>query len=517
MPALAKPEQANHDSTPIESRPMTTVRRALAITFTERYLLIVLSLGSNILLARLLTPEEIGLYSVNLAFIGIAHMLRDFGISNFLVQSPTVSKSEIRASFGISLLLGAALFGVLCLIAPLIARFYNDPRLTITLWICALNFLVLPFNSVPSALMRRDMQFQRLIYITLTAAVLGTTTTVGLAMLGAGPNSMAIGALTTSLVTAIGAYMARQDFRGLAPSLAGWRPIANFGGQSALTSVVTSISMDIHELVIGKVLGFAPVAIISRAQGLMNMIHRDLMSAVRSVAYPAFARTFRAGGDVEAQHVQAVVNMTALAWPAYGLLAIHAADFIHIMFGAQWTAAVPLVPIFCLAGAIATVATLVSSQLMAIGRIDLVTRTELIVQPTRAAILVATVLVFRSPAAFALAYLLVTAASVPVVYAFKARAVHSQFRTTVLGLMRSAACTAGPLLVALAFRHLFAGPTDRIGFVMLAVSLGTAAVLWAAGISLLNHPLRDEALYLRAIRFIGFGQRATSTSGQAEL
>lgn len=492
---------------------MTSVRRALAITFVERHLMIVLSLGSNMLLARLLTPEEIGLYSVNLAFIGIAHMLRDFGISNFLVQAPQLSTTEIRASFGISLLLGAVLFGVLCLVAPLIAGFYKDPRLTDTLRICALNFLVLPFNSVPSALMRRDMQFQRLVYITLTAALLGTAATVGLALLGAGPNSMAIGAVATSTITAIGAYAARQDFRGLTPSLAGWRPIANFGGQSALTSVVTSISMDIHELAMGKVLGFAPVAIISRAQGLMNMIHRDLMSAVRSVAYPAFARTFRAGGDVEAQHVQSVVNMTALAWPAYGLLGIHAADFIHILFGAQWTAAVPLVPLFCAAGAIHSVASLITSHLMAVGRIDLVTRAELIVQPARAAMLITAVLVFKSVFAVAVAFLLFFVATVPVLYAIKARAVQSRLRPMCAGLMRSAACALGPLAVALILRAQFAGPDGRIGLPLLTGSLGTAVVLWLIGIRLFNHPLRTEVLYARVIRLFGFRGPSSSQIG----
>lgn len=487
---------------------MSSVRKSLAIAFIERYLLIALSLGSNMLLARILTPEEIGLYSVNLVFIGVAHMLRDFGISNYLVQAQELSRGEIRTAFGISLLLGSVLFVVLCLAAPLIAEFYKDPRLTDTLRLCALNFLVLPFNSVPSSLMRRDMQFQRLIYITLTAAVVGTATTIVMASMGAGPNSMAVGAVVTSAVTAIGTYMARADFRGLLPSLSNWRPIANFGGQSALTSVITSISMDIHEVAAGKVLGFAPVAMLSRAQGLMNIIHRDLMSAVRGVAYPAFARTFRDNGDVEAQHVQAVVNMTALAWPAYGLLAIHSADFIHIMFGNQWTAAAPLVPFFCVAGSFATLASLVSSQLMAIGRIDLVTRTELIVQPARAAVLVTSLLFFQSMMVFAIAFLLVTVASVPVVYGFKSSAVAVQFRRMSAGLARSAACAAAPLIVALTVRIVFAGSDGRVGIPLLAVSSVIAILVWVVGVSLFDHPLRNEALYRRSLRVVGIGRGA---------
>ena len=487
---------------------MTSVRRSLAIAFIERYLLIVLSLGSNMLLARLLTPEEIGLYSVNLAFIGIAHMLRDFGISNYLVQAPELRRTDIRTCFGISLLLGGGLFALLYLVAPLIAGFYEDPRLTTTLRICALNFLVLPFNSVPSALMRRDMQFQRLVYITLTAAVLGLATTVGLAWVGVGPNSMAIGSVVTSAATAMGAYAARSDFRGLLPSLAGWRPVVNFGGQSALTSVVTTICMDLHELVMGKVSGFAAVAMISRAQGLMNLIHRDLMSAVRGVAFPAFARTHREGGDVEAQHVQAVVNMTALAWPAYALLGVHAADFIHLLFGAQWEQAVPLVPLFCVAGAFATVASLVAAHLMAIGRIDLVTKMELTIQPARAFFLVGSVLLFSSPGAFALTFAIVTAASIPAVYAFKASAVHTQFRAMGLGLVRSAACTAAPLFAGITFQTWLAGPEGRVGPMWLVASLVSASILWLLTISAFKQPVRYERLYVRAVYAIGLGRLA---------
>jgi O-antigen/teichoic acid export membrane protein len=65
---------------------MTSVRRALAISFIERYALIAISLASNILIARLLSPEEIGLYSVSLAVIGIAQVLRDFGVGGYLIQ-----------------------------------------------------------------------------------------------------------------------------------------------------------------------------------------------------------------------------------------------------------------------------------------------------------------------------------------------------------------------------------------------------------------------------------------------
>ena len=112
---------------------MTSVRRALAISFIERYALIVLSLASNILLARLLTPTEIGLYSVSLAAIGIAQVLRDFGIGTYLIQEKNLTNKSIGTAFGLSLLLGMILFGLCYFCAPIAGDIYDKPTITIIL------------------------------------------------------------------------------------------------------------------------------------------------------------------------------------------------------------------------------------------------------------------------------------------------------------------------------------------------------------------------------------------------
>ena len=88
---------------------MTTVRRALALSFIERYFSIVLALGSNMVLARLLTPEQIGVYSVSLAVIGVAHVLREFGVGNFLIQQKDLHDDHVRTAFGLALAVGGLL------------------------------------------------------------------------------------------------------------------------------------------------------------------------------------------------------------------------------------------------------------------------------------------------------------------------------------------------------------------------------------------------------------------------
>ncbi len=477
---------------------MISVRRALALSFAERYALIAIALCSNILIARLLTPEEIGLYSVSLAVIGIAQVLRDFGIGNFLIQEKNLSEAHIRTAFGISLLIGGGLFAIVYLAAPFVGSFYGDGRMVQTMRISVLNFLVLPFCTISLALLRRNMAFNQLIIVNLVAASIGSLTTIGLAYLGFGPNSMAISAVVGNIATGIGAWIARRDRKLLLPEFSEWRALLSFGGQSSLAGVVTSISMSTNDLVVGKVLGFYPVAILSRAQGLMNLFHQEIMSAVRGVALPAFASAYRTGTELETQHTRSVAMITVVAWPFYGMTAIYSLEALRLLFGPQWDPASPLVPIFCLTGAFATLGSLIPILLIAVGRIDLATGAELLLQPMRLALITAAAVIFRSTEACALAFLVATAIAIPIFYKFKNKAVPNDITALRKNLTSSALVTVTTL--ALPLLHVaFMGISrnEPIPLLQLAVVVSISALIWIISVQFFRHPISEESWFNR--------------------
>jgi lipopolysaccharide exporter len=481
---------------------MTTVRRALAFSIVERYLLIVLALASNIILARLLTPEQIGIYSVSLAVIGIAQVMRDFGIGNFLIQEKNLTDDHIRTAFGLSLLIGGALFLAVFAVAPWDASFYGEGRMVSTLRITALNFLVLPFCSISLALLRRDMQFQRLMVVTLIATCIGSAVTLTLAFTGFGPDSMAVGAVLTNACTGFGAWWLRRQHGILMPSLRLWRSLLNFGAQSSAANIVTTISMDINDLVLGKSLGFAPVAILSRAQGLMNMFHRDVMGAVRNVAYPAFAQAHRESQALEPLYVRSVSTVCLVGWPFYGFLALFALEVLRLMFGPQWDTAAPLVPWFCLAGALACVANLTNPLMMAAGRIDVVTRGELIFQPLRAGLTVVTALATGSLLACAAVFALGYAIYIPFIYYLKQRCLPNDYRALLSGVWVSVKVTLLALAPALALA-IEAGLQRNapVGLPMLLSAAALTIACWLGGIYLFKHPIADDPAFRRVARW----------------
>lgn len=478
---------------------MIDVRRALMLSFGERYALMAVALLGSVFIARLLTPQEIGIYSVSLALIGIAQVVRDFGVGSFLIQEKNLSKEHIRTAFTFMILIGSALFVLTFFSAPLVARYYAESRLIETIRISSINFLILPFCSISLSLLRREMAFDRLIVVNLVAALTGLGTTLTLAYRGFGPNSMAFGAVASNIVTGAGAWLARSEHLVLTPGLKHWRSILRFGTQTSATSIVTTISMDINDLAVGKILGFAPVAIISRGQGLMNLFNRDLMGAIRNVAYPAFAKAYRENIDLEAHHASAVAMITALAWPFYAFISLYALELLRLLFGPQWDAAAPLVPWFCLGGAVAATYNLVLPMLIARGRIDLATRIDLVTQPIRAVTLVVGVIVSQSMEIFAILFALVSALSAPYVYYIKSKCQKTDGIAMTVALKKSllvtVLCMAAPLVISYHWSNV--APADNIILITAAGALFVAS--WMMAIVIVGHPLLDDPLCQKAM------------------
>lgn len=477
---------------------MKGIRLGLLISVSERYALAVVALASSILVARILTPEEIGIYSVSLAVIAVAQVLRDFGIGSFLVQAKELTDAYIRTAFGISLVVGVALFAIVWALAPFAVRFYDEPALLETLFLSSLNFLILPFCSISMSILRREMRFKRIAAINIAAAVASAITIVYAAYLGAGPNSMAIGSVVLSVVTGLGTWFARSDRRFLMPALTEWRALLSYGGQATAASAVTSLAVSSNDLVLGKVLGFGPVAIISRAQGLMNLFHRDFMTAIRNVAFPAFASAHRQGLALEEKYIASVTAITAIAWPFYGMLALFPLEIMRLMFGPQWDSAAELVPIFACAGAVAATVNLVQPLLIASGRIDLATRAEFLVQPIRFAIIAATAVITKSTMACSLAYLAITVASTPIFYWFKQRSLATNFTALYRGLRRSA-LVAGFTLLIPAIYSVSMGlnrtdPTPTLHFLLVSL---LSALGWIVALQWLQHPISKDPAFLR--------------------
>jgi lipopolysaccharide exporter len=115
---------------------MSGFRKALMLSLGQRYTALVLQLVSSVIIARLLSPAEVGIFSISAALIAIAHTMRDFGLGDYIIQEKELNEEKVAGAFTITLMIGVCLALVLLLASPFVATIYREEGLRRVLQLC---------------------------------------------------------------------------------------------------------------------------------------------------------------------------------------------------------------------------------------------------------------------------------------------------------------------------------------------------------------------------------------------
>jgi O-antigen/teichoic acid export membrane protein len=138
------------------------LKAAFAYSVSSRYLGLGLQSLTVIILARLLTPEEIGIYTVAMMFIGAAQLFRGFGIADYLIKEKTLDSNSVSAAFSLALALvmGWGLAITMYFLSTAVAEYYGEPGVKDVMRILSVNFILIPFGTIYLAIYRRHLNLR---------------------------------------------------------------------------------------------------------------------------------------------------------------------------------------------------------------------------------------------------------------------------------------------------------------------------------------------------------------------
>ena len=178
---------------------MSKTRRAVYLSAVARYSDMIVQFVSVMVIARLLTPEEIGIFSISLAVIALAQTLREFGLGAYVVQERELDRDRIEGAFGVALVLAWAIALLIAAASGPVAVFYGREGIRDVLLILALTFVISPLGLPAQAMLIRELQFGKLYLVQLVSSSVQVTASIALAMLGFSYLSMAWASLIGGL------------------------------------------------------------------------------------------------------------------------------------------------------------------------------------------------------------------------------------------------------------------------------------------------------------------------------
>lgn len=344
----------------------------------QRFGTVIISFLSNIVLARLLTPADFGYIGMLMVFIAVSTSFVDGGFGSALIQKSKPTQEDYSTVFYWNIFLSIVLYTILYFCAPLIADFYKMDILTKILRVEGVILIINALTIVQFNKLRKAMQFKKIAYVNITAAIISVIVAIIYAYYGGGVWALVWQQIVLGIVSVIMLFIVMPWKPSLLFSMESFKGLFKFGSFILLSSIINTIANNISALIVGRFFSAGTLGYLSQAQKLENVASTSIASTVEQVTYPLLVEV----KDNYARMAQVLrsfnLMLLACVLPAMVVIIIAAAPIIIFLFGEKWLPSAEILRILCIAGVFICLQGSSYNVIAAIGKSEVLFRWTLI-------------------------------------------------------------------------------------------------------------------------------------------
>ena len=330
----------------------------------------------NLILARILTPEQYGVVGILLVFIAISRVFVDSGFGDALIQTKERTQEDNNTVFVFNIFISITIYGLLWLVAPSVSQYYEIPILTSTLRIIALSLIINSFFAVPSVLLKAELNFKALTKLNLTSTLISGGIALYMAMNGYGvwalvAQPLARGIVSSSLVWFVQDWKPNWSF-----SMASFKKLFRYGSYLLFGTLLGTLVNNFSALFIAKIISTKDLGYYSRGTQFSDSINSIIAPVLSQVVFAGLT-TVQDDHKLLKSHISKIVKLTGfITFPTFIFLMVIAESLIRVLLTEKWLPAVPIMQIICMARLITSISGINISILKAIGRSDLMLKQQ---------------------------------------------------------------------------------------------------------------------------------------------
>lgn len=327
-----------------------------------------MSLLRSIVLARLLTPEIFGIWAICLTLNRGLTVFSETGFASALIQRKERAEEARDTAFTLLILRGALLSVVAFALAPLFSRFYELPLLQPLISVMAVAFFLSGFHNINTILQQKELRYHRLALLDQTTIVLGFVFVVTAAYFYRSVWALVAGHVFAVAVTVALSYLIIPGRPRLAFNRALASELFHYGKFVGAAGIVAFITLELDNLVIGKVLGMEALGLYAVAYMLANLPATQLAKVISGVMLPAYSKLQADILALRAAYQRTLAFVSMLTIPATVGLAVLAPQIVGVIYGAHWMAAVDALRVLAIFGCLRSIGVLSGYLYNAIGK-----------------------------------------------------------------------------------------------------------------------------------------------------
>lgn len=355
-------------------------RTIKGVTWTSIDLFV--NLGFNfvigVILARLLSPDNYGLIAMIAVFNSVANAFLDCGFGNAIIRKMHLTEDDTCTAFYFNLCAGIVLYGILWLLAPFAALFYDEPILSPLLRVESITLVLSSGYVIQNTLLKRNLKFKSLAFVNVLSNVLAGAVGIIAAYYGYGVWSLVIMHLSGGILRLFTLWL-----------VSSWRPrghwsrksfnyLWGFGSKLLASGVINDVYNNIYPIVIGKFFSPAALGQYSRADQYAQLPSQSLTKVLQQVTYPVLSQIQDDSIRLSSAYRRMLRVSTFIIFPVMLGFAALAKPLVVCLVTEKWLECVPYLQIICFASMLYPVHAINLNLLQVKGRSDLFLRLEII-------------------------------------------------------------------------------------------------------------------------------------------
>ncbi|MFC4776802.1 lipopolysaccharide biosynthesis protein [Paenibacillus sp. GCM10023252] len=333
----------------------------------------IVTLVSNVLLARLLAPEVFGLLGMATLFTGLIIIIQEVGVSSYLIYKQGINEEFLSTITKMNLILSLLLASLLYYFSYPIAEFYNTPEIESIIKYISLGVVLGSFGITTRAILQKEMKFKKIAQIDVVAEVITTIASVALAIYGYSLLAITSKLLFRPAIQSV-LFLRSGGFKHLISRAFRFdilRDMFNYSYKVLGGQILVYFSGICDYFLIGKFMGSRELGLYTMAFNWSFIVRNLISYAVSKAVFSEFSKLQDNLIVLSEKYLKLIKIMAFFLMPICIGLSYVASEFINILYGQEWKESIELLQVLMIAGLFSGISTMSNSLFKSIGRPDL--------------------------------------------------------------------------------------------------------------------------------------------------
>lgn len=368
----------------------------------ERFGVQGMSFVLQIILARILSPNEYGILALMIIFTTLANVFIQNGFNTALIQNKDVIEDDYSSVFWVSFIIAIMLYIFLYFSAPWIGSFYHLTSIVTPFRVLSIMILPGALNSIQIAKISREMDFKKVFICNICATVIAGTISILVALNGGGIWALVIQILLNTIISCILMLLIVKWKPRFVCNLKRVKKLFSYGWKLLVSSLIDTLYQELQSLIVGKKYNSDILGVYDRGKHFPQFIMNAVNGSVQSVMLPAMSEKQEVRMEVKELMRKSIAITSYIVFPMMAGLAGIANPLVTLLLTEKWLSCVPYLQIYCFCFAFYPIHSCNLQAINAMGRSDLFLKLEIIKKTYGFICLMIAVLCFDSPLAIAM-------------------------------------------------------------------------------------------------------------------